>query len=376
MDNCGGRCIVAADASRNLPMGDNFPAMSVKPIFVLGSPRAGTTMIGNYLGSARSVLNAGEYRALYLAHGALPIQLGAANRLEGLAPPEWESFRARYVDEVRIHAAEFIVKAAESSGHTAFVDSFPRNVFIAGQLADIFPDALFVLTLRHYTGVIQSLLRLGTVSLLPGFEASIDWVDPTAVAAAALWSRHYQASFNLPNDRTIVFGYDRFCADPGTVLRQFKAALASRSFPVDELDDASFMRSHASEPGKRRATAGRKSGAGVRLVSIPSFDPTTWTPVTELEIQAAVAPIDTLLRVIFPDDYAEPAGYPGSAALIAEARASTAPRPPAVEVGSPMTSPAARPPRTAPRQAPALKRAPRKAPGAGMPAPGRRAKRR
>jgi hypothetical protein len=374
MEGGGCRCIVAADASRNLPMGDNFPAMSARPIFVVGSPRTGTTMIGNYLGSAPSVLNAGEYRALYLAHGALPIQLGAANRLEGLAPPEWEPFRDRYVAEVRAHAAQFIVKAAESGGHTAFVDSFPRNVFIAAQLADTFPDALFVLTLRHYTGVIQSLSRLGTISLLPGFEASIDWVDPTAVAAAALWARHYQASFNLPNDRTVVFGYDRFCADPENVLRQFKAALAGSGFPVDELDDSTFTQSHASEPGKRRATTGRKSGAGTRLVPIPSFDPATWTPVNELEVHAVVAPIDSLLRTIFPGDYAEPAGYPGSEALLAEARASTAPSSREGEAGSPATSPAARRLSSAPRPAPALKRAPRKAPGAGKPARGRQAK--
>src|SRR5436190_16994992 len=30
----------------------------------------------------------------------------------------------------------------------------------------------------------------------------LDWVDPTTVAAGTLWSRHYQASFNLPDDRT------------------------------------------------------------------------------------------------------------------------------------------------------------------------------
>ena len=357
-------------------MGDNFSAMSVKPIFVLGSPRTGTTMIGNYLGSARSVLNAGEYRALYLAHGALPIQLGAAHRLEGLAPPEWEPFRARYIEEVQLHAAEFIGRAAESAGYSAFCDSFPRNVLIGSKLAEIFPDALFVLTLRHYTGTIQSLLRLNTIRLLPAFEATIDWVDPTAVAAAALWSRHYQASFNLPNDRTVVFGYDRFCADPENVLRGFKAELASAGFPVDELDDGSFTRSHASEPGKARATAGRKSGERVRLAPIPSFDASTWTPVNEHEVQATVHPIDSLLRTIFPDHYAEPAGYRGSQALIEEARASTGPNLRAGGEGSQAKSPAARPRASAPRPAPAPKRAPRTARAVDKPARDRRAKER
>jgi len=63
---------------------DNQKLMAVKPIFVVGPPRSGTTMIGNYIGSARSVLNAGEYRALYLAWGALPLQLATSDT--GLIP--------------------------------------------------------------------------------------------------------------------------------------------------------------------------------------------------------------------------------------------------------------------------------------------------
>src|SRR5260370_4461368 len=161
--------------------------MSGKPIFVLGSPRSGTTMIGNYIGSAQSVLNAGEYRAFYVAYGALPIQLAEA--FSGLVPARWERHRLQYMQEVQRHAAEFIVRIAEEEGCTAFCDSYPRNLLIVTALMKVFPEALFVLTLRHYTGTIQSLLRLGTISLLPGSEPSVDWVDPTAVAAGVLWTR-------------------------------------------------------------------------------------------------------------------------------------------------------------------------------------------
>jgi hypothetical protein len=354
-------------------MRDNSKAMSVRPIFVLGSPRSGTTMIGNYLGSVRSVLNAGEYRGLYLAYAALPVQLGAAHRLVGLAPPEWEPFRALYMEEIQRHAAEFIVRVAEGAGYSAFCDSGPRNVLICTKLAEIFPDALFVLTLRHYTGTIQSLLRLGTIRLLPAFEATIDWVDPTAVAAAAVWARHYQASFNLPNDRTVFFGYDRFCADPEPVLRRFKADLAAAGFPVEELDDSRFAQSHATAPGQPRATTGRRSGGRARLAAIPSFDPSAWTPVNELEVHGAVMATDGLLRSIFPDHYADPAGYRGSEALIAEAQASTAPSSQAAGEGSRAKSPASRRRAPAPPQAPAQRRAPQKVRAADKPARGRRA---
>jgi len=40
-------------------------------------------------------------------------------------------------------------------------------------LAEIVPEAPFVLTVRHYTGVIQSLLRLDTICVLPGSEHKV-----------------------------------------------------------------------------------------------------------------------------------------------------------------------------------------------------------
>ena len=298
-------------------MRDNSTAMSIRPIFVLGSPRSGTTMIGNYLGGADSVLNAGEYRGLYLAHAALPIQLGAASRLVGVTPAEWEPYQALYMEEVQRHAAEFIVRVAERAGKSAFCDSGPRNVLICTLLAEIFPDALFVLTLRHYTGTIQSLLRLGTIQLGPAFEATIDYINPTTIAAAAVWARHYTASFNLPNDRTVFFGYDNFCADPAPVLARFKVDLAAAGFPVRELDDSMFAESHATTLGKPRATAARRLAGRVKLTPMPSFDASAWSAAHELEVSRVVGPIDSLLRSFFPNDYADPAGYPGSEALLA-----------------------------------------------------------
>src|SRR5579872_2038479 len=146
--------------------------MPVRPIFVLGSPRSGTTMIGNYIGSARSVLNAGEYRALYLAFGTLPHQL--QGRLTGLVPPGWEVHRDAYVREAQEHAVDFILRVAKQGGYRAFCDSSPRNLLILQKLVATFPGALFVISLRHYSGVIQSTLRTGAIRLLPGLEPDAD----------------------------------------------------------------------------------------------------------------------------------------------------------------------------------------------------------
>ena len=299
---------------------------------MVGSPRSGTTLIGNYIGSARSVLNVGEYRPLYLAYGTLPIQLRSP--LAGLVPKEWEPQLDEYVGQVQRHAVDFVVRATQMEGRSAFCDSHPRNVLIAPLLARLFPDALFVLTLRHYTGTIQSLLRLGLISLLPDNEPSVDFVQPTAVAAAVLWDRHYQAAMGLPLDRTLLFGYDGFCANPEPVLARFKNALARANFPTDELDDGVFSESHASFPGRPRAPVGaRQSGPG-GLSVIPSYDAEAWLPVNELEVHPVVESTDELLQAVFPNDYSQPAGYPGFAALVARARAGTTPRPPTGEAES------------------------------------------
>jgi Sulfotransferase family len=296
-----------AEAHGQMRIIDNSQ-MQVRPIFVVGSPRSGTTMIGNYIGSARSVLNAGEYRALYLTIGTLPLQM--VGQVTGLVPPEWDPHRLEYIKEAQQHACEFIVRVAEAQGYTAFCDSSPKNILIADRLAEIFPDALFVLTVRHYTGAIQSLKRLNTIRVLPGFEPSMDWVDPTAVAAAMIWSKHYRKALDLPAERTVVFGYDRFCADPEPVLIRFKGALAGAGFPVEELDDSVFAVSHAHLPETKRPTVGQVSSTGPRLASISSFDASTWLPAMESEVQPVVTLTNELLGVWFPDDYASPVGYP------------------------------------------------------------------
>jgi hypothetical protein len=286
-------------------------------------------MIGNYIGTAQSVLNAGEYRALDIAYGTLRSQLTGA--LAGLVPPDWEAHRDQYVSEVQRHAADFIVRVAESEGRTAFCDSTPRNLLIATRLAEVFPTALFVLTVRHYSGTIQSLMRLGMITVIHDYEQGRDRQAATAAAAATLWSRHYSSAPELPADRTIVFGYDRFCAEPEATLVRFKASLANKEFPVDELDDSAFTVSHALAPGTTRATVGQKSAGETRLASIPSFDAAGWTGATEYHVRPAVEVVDAELRVWYPDDYREPVGYRGAGVLIGEALAGISPTPPAGE---------------------------------------------
>jgi len=154
-------------------------------------------MLGSWLASDPQSYDVGEYNAFYLTHRLVPAQM------RGVQPPWWEPHLERYLGELRAHAASFIDSVARSEGCDSYVDSSPRNLLIADELADRFPEALFVLVLRHYSGVVQSLGR-----------TDWPWVPATAEGKAGVWAEAYREVSRLPAERTIVVSYDALGADP------------------------------------------------------------------------------------------------------------------------------------------------------------------
>ncbi len=275
----------------------------VRPIFVLGAPRSGTTMIGNYIGSGRSVLNVGEYRAFYVTQALVPEALEG-----GISPPEWFVDRARYLQEVQGHAKSFIEKIAREKGCRSYCDATPRNIHVGRKLAALLPSALFILTLRHYTGVLQSLAR-----------HDFEWIEPkTWPARAQVWVSSYNSAAFLPRDRTIPFSYDRLCADPAETIDRFNKRLQAAGVDVSELDSAVFARSHATRPGDQRPTVSVRTGEGNwQLQPIPSYDRAAWTDHIQAQVTPLVASTDDLLGLMYPDTYSAPAGYASASAATA-----------------------------------------------------------
>jgi hypothetical protein len=72
----------------------------VRGLFVLGVPRSGTTLIGNWIGSHSAVLGLAEYGGFYVAHSVVPAYV---NRLPGR---EHESFLAAVRDLAGRHVAQ------------------------------------------------------------------------------------------------------------------------------------------------------------------------------------------------------------------------------------------------------------------------------
>src|ERR1700683_2016969 len=140
--------------------GGPFPG-TARALFVVGAPRSGTTLIGNYLASDPSVLNLGEYGGFHLAHNVAPAALGA---IPG-------SFRDPYLRDLVTHAQWFAEGLAMAHEKDWYCDTTPWNILAADRIPADIPDALFVLMLRHYSGTVQSLRR--------SFESGFGWAGAT-----------------------------------------------------------------------------------------------------------------------------------------------------------------------------------------------------
>jgi Sulfotransferase family len=242
-------------------MTTNAPAESApecsepRAIFVLGVPRSGTTVIGNYLGSSPQVLNFAEYGGFYAAHSVVPAVI---QRIPG-------RHHEAYLAEVGQHARSYAARIAREHGCSWYLDHTPWNLEVAADLAADPVGALFVLMLRHYAGNILSLRRFPW--------AGNSWED-----VARLWSALYGKVIELPADRMIPVGYDALACDPAQTLATMEAALGKHGYPVGDLDAGVLSLSHAAIIGEPRPVIGNSgSGSPRDLRPIRSFEEKRWS---------------------------------------------------------------------------------------------------
>lgn len=245
-------------------------------------------MIGSWLASDPETYDVGEYNAFYAAYRLVP------EVMPGIQPPAWAPHLEHFLGEVQEHAARFIDGVARSENCDSYVDSSPRNILIAGELAARFPDALFVLVLRHYSGVVQSLGRTGW-----------PWVPASVEGRAVVWADAYDAAEGLPPDRTVAISYDRLCAEPEPTLSRFSEQLRSHGIRTDRLDLSVLGYSHSHVLGQPRPTLVDATG---QLTAMPSIDAQAWTPAIHATVLPHVRQVEERLRDRYPE-YSEPGGW-------------------------------------------------------------------
>jgi hypothetical protein len=263
---------------------------SARPVFVVGSPRSGTTMLGTFLGSSPAGIYIGEFAGFYLTKVIVPHEY---RRVDSV-------LKDKYIKNLQEHAVSFLAKEIEQIGAAFFVESTPWNFLVADYLAELFPSALFVLTIRHYSGVIQSLER----SYRDGWE----WAGKTLAQRAQVWTDFYARASVLPPDRTIAISYDRVCEAPQLTLRKLIEQLRAFDLPSDNYDWGVLAKSMATTSA--RPTIADVGPLGdVRLLGRDAFNRERWSTRHQNAVLSKVAKVDQLLKSLYADAYSPPAGW-------------------------------------------------------------------
>lgn len=161
--------VVAGCIPEPIEVAQGFP--SDEPIFVIGMPRTGTTLVDRILSSHPEVHSAGELRnfmvSLQRISGSSPAFVfdpAFASRVRGL---DWEELGRDYVAGTR-----------PGTGHTRrFVDKLPHNFLYAGFIARALPHAKIVCLRRNPLDTCLSNFKQLFALDSPYFDYSFDLMD-------------------------------------------------------------------------------------------------------------------------------------------------------------------------------------------------------
>jgi hypothetical protein len=232
-----GRVAVRARGKRSLGRRE------ARLVFVVGSPRSGTTFVGGALGSQPGFVDLGE----------VPLLKAAVPR------PVEKQARAirRILQPVRNLALAHGLRGVEQNPETSYV--------LPGALR-AYPSATAVHVIRDGRDVVCSLIERGW--LRPGREGADEakqsfgaharfWVEPerreefaqASEATRAAWAwRRYVTAARCAADRTIEIRYESLTADPAGEAERVAQALDAQPGPLRD----AFGRVHAGSVARWR----------------------------------------------------------------------------------------------------------------------------
>jgi len=216
-------------------------------VFVVGSPRSGTTFTGRALGSLPGFVDLDEVQPW---KAAIPGLLGQ--------PEDVVARRLRHILQR--------VRTLGLAGGLRGVEQTPETSFVLAAALRAYPDALAVHVVRDGRDVATSLLERGWLSAeragaddagLPFGPYARFWVEPgreqefsevsDATRAAWAWRRYVTAASAVP-ERTAVVHYEQLVSDPAAAA----APVAERLGSEPGLVTAVFAEAHDTSAGRWR----------------------------------------------------------------------------------------------------------------------------
>lgn len=192
------------------PTGPGHP--SDAPIFIVGPPRSGTTLMDRILSSHPEVTSAGELRAMPL------LALRAAG-VQGERAPTADVMRRTAGAPAAMIGATYLEAAASLAGTTPrFTDKRPFNLIFAGMIARALPNARILRMRRRPADTVLGNYRqlFGAASVFHDYAYDL---EHTARYVAGLERLSQAWERLLPADRYRVIDYEALVADPEGQIR-------------------------------------------------------------------------------------------------------------------------------------------------------------
>lgn len=176
--------------------GPGYQGADDAPIFVVGMPRTGTTLVDRILSSHPGVGSAGELQAMPLAVKQLAVKqlVGTPSRL--VIDPA--TVAASAAIDPRLVGEAYMARAAHQRppGAARFVDKLPANFLYVGHILRAFPKASVVCLRRHPMDTVWSNYKNLFASLSAYYGYSYDLMDTARYylrfdRLMALWERLY-----------------------------------------------------------------------------------------------------------------------------------------------------------------------------------------
>jgi len=180
------------------------------PIFVVGMPRTGTTLLERMLASHSQVTSVGESQNF-----AVLFKRATGTRTPTVLDPQTLA-RAAGVDHAKLGRA-YLEHTAPRGARGRFVDKMPLNFFYLGQIARALPAARMVVLRRHPLDTVVASFRQLFATTMPYYEYAYDLADTARYwlafdALIAHWKRV------LPG-RLVEVQYESLVLEPETSLR-------------------------------------------------------------------------------------------------------------------------------------------------------------
>lgn len=183
--------------------------LPVRPIFVVGLPRSGTTLVEQVLAQAPGTQGCGELSVVARA---------AARLLRGLQEDKRKALEPQDLSRMRTEIAEGL--ARYSNGAPVMIDKMPLNFRWLGFISAALPEARIVHVVRDPMSVAWSLFRHAFAGRGNGFAYSIG-----GITAYMLLHRDLMAYWQRRLPRKIAtLDYDAMVRDPDPELRALVAA--------------------------------------------------------------------------------------------------------------------------------------------------------